>query len=59
MAKQKIEWIDFIRGMAIIAVLLDHSMIIYQNRDVQLYSQYSVTLFVFFGWDNGKYFNCK
>ncbi|MFX3632167.1 MAG: acyltransferase [Candidatus Pristimantibacillus sp.] len=43
----KLRWIDFLKGVAILAVVLDHLHgIIYNNTQIHLLTQYSVTLFI-------------
>lgn len=46
--KTKISWIDFLKGLSIFAVVLDHLFgVIYTNQEVHLYTEFSVTMFIF------------
>lgn len=45
---KRIGLIDFLKGMAMLAVVVDHSFpVLYTNPNIQRFSFYSVTLFVF------------
>ncbi|MNI09924.1 Acyltransferase family protein [compost metagenome] len=45
--KTRAEWIDFLKGLAIVAVVLDHLInVIYFNQTVHLFTIYSVSLFI-------------
>lgn len=49
-AKEKIhlKWIDASKGVAILAVLIDHSHgLLYSNNNISLWSYFSVTVFIF------------
>lgn len=46
--KRHLEWIDFLKGLAIIAVILDHLFnVIYYSPEAHLFTIFSVTLFIF------------
>lgn len=46
--KSKIGWIDFLKGISIITVILDHLFnVIYYNHTANLYTVFSVSLFIF------------
>lgn len=46
--RKRIGLIDFLKGMAMLAVVVDHSCkVLYTNPNIQRFSFYSVTLFVF------------
>lgn len=52
-------WIDCLKGVAIIAVIIDHLYgILYIQKDVQYATFFSVTTFVFAGGVN-SFFSCK
>ena len=46
--KTQLGWINFLKGLSILAVIMDHLYgVVYENRGIQIYSQFSVTLFIF------------
>jgi uncharacterized membrane protein len=47
MSLKKLDWIDFMKGFAILAVLTDHLSGTYKNNNFHLHSQFSVTIFIF------------
>lgn len=44
---KKIDWIDFLKGLAILAVITDHLVFTYTNKTIQMHTQFSVTMFIF------------
>lgn len=57
--KQHIRWIDAAKGVAIIAVIIDHSYgVLYTNRILSLLSYFSVSVFVFLGGIT-SYISCE
>ncbi|MDH4319426.1 MAG: acyltransferase [Desulfobulbaceae bacterium] len=51
--QKRLLWVDFCKGMAMIAVITDHCYgLIYTNRVIQYHTIFSVTLFVFIGGIN-------
>ncbi|MGG3282738.1 acyltransferase family protein [Paenibacillus solani] len=48
MSVKKFGWIDFLKGLSILAVVFDHLFgIVYHNQSVHLLTEFSVTAFIF------------
>jgi len=48
MKKQRLEWLDLLKGIAIISVIIDHTYgVFYKNLLIQYHTGFSVALFIF------------
>lgn len=46
--QKRLDWLDFLKGLAIIAVVIDHSFgVLYKNILIQQHTSFSVAIFIF------------